>query len=138
MPDGDPYVRMVSVMRGESAEVAAGETGGAVKMRLGTVARREPLEVIVAGTSQPAEALKINERLMKGAKWKTEITSQNSSFGHFTGPISVDGTLRSNDVIIGQAEQEQLEIDLDVGDTVLLLTENDQIFYILMKVVGAV
>lgn len=33
---------------------------------------------------------------------------------------------------------EQLEIDLEVGDEVLLLTEDDQVFYIIMKVVDAV
>ena len=35
-------------------------------------------------------------------------------------------------------EAEQLELDLAVGDEVLLLTQDDQVFYIVMKVVNAV
>lgn len=172
MPDGNPYARMVSVMRDE-----AGEPGGAgpVKMRLGTVAQRAPLELIVAGVSQPAEALKINERLTKGAKWKTRITSPSGGIVRLSGPSGSLGTisgsasgemtcdgegctpelsyisggpLNISDALIeqaalketefDQAEQEQLELDLEKGDTVLLLTEDDQVFYILMKVVSAV
>ena len=137
MDGGNPYARMVAVMRGEAGEhsasrsglsgdQAAGETNqaglgaGPVKMRLGTVVRRKPLEIMVAGTRQPAEVFKINERLTKGAKWETALTAPG------------DG------LFIGQAEQEQLEIALDEGDRVLLLTEDDQVFYILMKVVDAV
>lgn len=114
MPDGNPYARIVSVM-----QTGAAERTEPVKMYLGAVTQREPLEVIVAGTRQPAEALRINERLTKGAKWKTKIDA----------PV---------DVMIDQAEQEQLEIDLDAGDSVLLLTGDDQVFYIIMKVVDAV
>lgn len=180
MDGGNPYARMVAVMRGEAGEhsasrsglsgdQAAGETNqaglgaGPVKMRLGTVVQRKPLEIMVAGTRQPAEVFKINERLTKGAKWKTKITAPvdvledparrpSASFfgptgvyGPVTGPVSPSGTLTAinngslkvDDVIIDQTEHEQLEIDLEEGDTVLLLTEDDQIFYILMKVVDA-
>lgn len=163
MPDGNPYARIVSVMRDE-----AGEPGGAgpVKMRLGIVAQREPLEVTVAGVRQPTEVLKLNERLTKGAKWKAKIIAPvdvlndqakrpAGTFADVRGPVSgaltcpgegcapeltgiTGGTLYSSDVLIHQTEQEQLEIDLDKGDTVLLLTEDDQTFYIVMKVVGAV
>ena len=173
MDGGNPYARMVSVMRGESAEqTVTGETGraglgaGPAKLRLGTVAQREPLEVVVAGIRQPVEALKINERLVKGAKWKTKLTAPvdvlkdparrpsgifTGVHGQVTGTVAcggtgcapeltgiTGGTLQSDDVLIDQTELEQLEIDLDVGDTVLLLTEDDQIFYIIMKVVDAV
>lgn len=180
MDGGNPYARMVAVMRGEAGEhsasrsglsgdQAAGETNqaglgaGPAKMRLGTVVQRKPLEIMVAGTRQPAEVFKINERLTKGAKWKTKITAPvdvledparrpSASFfgptgvyGPVTGPVSPSGTLTAisngslnvDDVIIDQTEHEQLEIDLEEGDTVLLLTEDDQIFYILMKVVDA-
>lgn len=167
MPDGNPYARMLSAMWGESGkQIGADGTGGAVKMRLGIVAQREPLEIIVAGIRQPTEALKVNERLAKGAKWKTKVTAPvdvlndqaRRPAGIFTnvrGPVSgtvacsgmgcapelteiMSGTLCSSDVLINQTEQEQLEIDLEKGDTVLMLTEDDQVFYILMKVVDAV
>ena len=187
MDGGNPYARMVAVMRGESVEhsasrsgaqgaQAAGETdqaglgAGPVKMRLGKVAQRKPLEIIVAGVRQPTEALRINERLTKGAKWKTKITASvdvlddpaRRPSATFFGPTGVygpvngtvvcgglgcsapqltsidNGTLHVDDVIVDQTEHEQLEIDLEVGDQVLVLTEDDQVFYIIMKVVGAV
>lgn len=84
LPDGNPYARMAELMQG-------GDSAPGVKMYLGTVARRAPLEVIVAGTPQPAEALRRNAAL-----------------------------------------------NLEAGDAVLALTENDQIFYIICKVVGTV
>lgn len=159
MPGGDPYARMAALMRTETG-------AGSVKMRLGTVARREPLEVVVAGLRQPKEALKINERLTKGAKWKTELTSPVENLyeeslppaavlgglsGPVDGPVSCGGercsaklsivtagTLTSETLKVYRTEQKQLEIDMDIGDKVLMLTEDDQTFYILMKVVDAV
>lgn len=187
MDGGNPYARMVSVIRGESVEhsasrsgaqgaQAAGETdqtglgAGPVKMRLGRVTSRVPLKVTVAGIEQPTDALKINERLTKGAKWKTKLTSPvdvlddparcpsavffgpTGVYGPVNGTVvcgglgcsapqltSIDnGTLNVDDVVIDQTEHEQLEIDLEVDDLVLMLTEDDQMFYILMKVVDAV
>lgn len=49
-----------------------------------------------------------------------------------------DGTLHSGVVALSQATVTQLAIDLAPGATVLLLTDDDQIFYIVMKVVSAV
>lgn len=172
MLDGNPYARMMSVIRDGAGEPG---TTGPVKMRLGTVAQREPLEVTVGGARQPAGALKINERLTRGASWKSQINSRSGRFGTLssqsgkfdllpsavTGSVTCagkgcepemtsinGGTLNSSDVLIDQAklekleldqaEHRQLELDLEMGDTVLLLTEDDQIFYILMKVVDAV
>lgn len=93
--DGNPYARFVALARGVSADsMPAGDseqagTGAApARMRLGEVISKEPLKVKVAGLNQPTEALKINERLVKGAKWKTKTTSPNSDIRDFTGPIS--------------------------------------------------
>lgn len=161
--DGDPYARMAALMRNEGA-VSVGT--GATFIRLGRVVSREPLEVSAGGLRLPAEALRINERLTKGAKWKTKLTAPvdvlndparrpAGTFDGVQGPVTgtvgcgavgcgpeptgiTGGTLYSDEVIIDQAEYEQLEIDLAVGDQVLMLTEDDQIFYILMKVVDAV
>ena len=97
----------------------------------------------------------MNERLVKGAKWKTKTTSPNSDYnglaGSVSGPVTTphgpstgalervaDSRLHSPDTTIDEATVEQLEIDLEVGDEVLLLTEDDQVFYIVMKVVKAV
>lgn len=166
--DRDPYTRMVAVIRGETSEKSTtGETQPAglganpCKMRLGKVTQRVPLKITVAGIEQPTEVLKINERLTRNAKWKVQITSPDSDYkgltGQLSGPVKCShegcspgldkvtaGELHSTDTTIGKdteasrATVEQLEIDLEVGDQVLLLTEDDQIFYILMKVVDAV
>ena len=84
MADGNPYARMAALIRG-------GDGAQRVRMYLGTVAKKMPLEVNLGGVRLPAETLR-----------------QNAS------------------------------LNLDVGDTVLLITEDDQVCYILMKVVNAV
>lgn len=160
--DGDPYAGLIALMRdqGEDANPAgdsrqAGMGAGPVRMRLGTVVSTAPLKVRTAGLVQPPSALRINERLVKGARWKTKTTSPNSDIKDFTGPISgpvqlppthgigaliefTGGEVHLPDTTIDEATVEQLELDLDPGDTVLLLTEDDQVFYIVMKVVNAV
>lgn len=156
------YSRMISVMRGEGSEVTpGGETSQAglgaapCRMRLGIVTQQVPLKIKVAGIEQPTQALRINERLVKGAKWKARLTSLDSKYNGLTGSLSgpvacagglgspklstvTGGTLHSTETSMEQTVLEQLEIDLQAGDQVLLLTEDDQVFYILMKVVQAV
>lgn len=160
--EGNPYARIIGVVRGETqADAAARESiqGGVgaapMKARLGTVTQRVPLKIRVAGIEQPTEVLRINERLVKGARWRMKLTSPQSAYsglvGALDGPISclgghgaprlgkvTGGQLYSGDTAIDEASVEQLEIDLEVGDQVLTLTEDDQIFYIIMKVVDAV
>lgn len=158
--DGNPYARFVALSRETAADTGpagdsaqAGLGAASARMRVGKVIQRAPLKVRVAGLEQPTETLKINERLVKGAKWKTRTTSPNSDYNGLTGPISgpVDtpsgpgelvrltaGEVHSTDTTIDEATVEQLEIDLEEGDDVLLLTEDDQVFYIIMKVVDAV
>lgn len=160
--DGNPYARIIDVVRGETQEDASaresiqGGVGAApIKARLGIVTQRVPLKIKVAGIEQPTSVLRINERLVKGAKWKVKITSPTSDYrgltGQLSGPVScpgghgspqldavTGGQLHSTDTTIDQAVTEQLEIDLEAGDQVLVLTEDDQIFYIVMKVVKAV
>ena len=81
-------------MRGEHQKSDPQEAIGAapVKMRLGTVTNKTPLQTEVAGVAMPASALRLNA---------------------------------------------QLAAALNVGDRVLLLTEDDQLFFIIMKVVAA-
>lgn len=158
--DGNPYAQLLALTREQAAD--AGPTGDSqqaglgaapARMRLGKVLTREPLTVKVAGLRQPTSVLKINERLVKGAKWRTKTTSPNSDIKDFTGPISgpvqgvhgigsliefTGGEVHIPDTVIDEATVEQLEIDLEEGDQVLMLTEDDQVFYIVMKVVDAV
>lgn len=158
--DGNPYASMVGLMRGQGAEYGpagdsahAGTGAASARMRLGRVVTAAPLTVRVAGIVQPTKALRINERLVKGAKWKTKTTSPDSDYNGLTGPISgpvstphgtgalielTAGQVHSTETIVDEATVEQLKIDLEPGDEVLLLTEDDQVFYIVMKVVDAV
>lgn len=158
--DGNPYAAVVGLMRGQGAEYGpAGDSAHAglgaapARMRLGTVLTAAPLTVRVAGIPQPTRALRINERLVKGAKWKTRTTSPSSDYNGLTGPISgpvstpagqgalvslTAGQVHSTETVVDEAVVEQLELDLEIGDEVLLLTEDDQVFYIVMKVVKAV
>lgn len=115
--DGDPYAAMVALIREQGAE--SGEsTPLNARMWLGRVVNIAPLTVRVAGKDMPPSVLRINERLARGAKWRAKITS--------------------SDTVLDETMTEQLALDLESGDEVLLLTQDDQIFYIIMKVARAV
>lgn len=109
----------------DMTETSADVEGAAVRLREGVVDTVVPLCVKVAGLKQKAKALKVNERLTKGAKWRVKIESKTPDFRSSTSDTVAD------------AEIEPLELDLEAGDKVLLLTCDDQTFYIVMKVVDA-
>lgn len=157
--DGNPYAALAALARsgaedGEGgASAQAGLGAVSVRSRLGRVETAAPLTVRVAGIVLPPGALRINERLVKGARWRMKLTGPSGDFSGLTGPVSgpvstpagtgslislTDGTVHSTGVVLDEAEAEQLELDLAEGDEVLLLTQDDQIFYIVMKVVDAV
>ena len=96
--DGNPYAGLVALIRGQASDAMpagdseqAGLGAAPARMRLGTVVNRVPLKVKVAGLTQPTEVLKINERLVKGAKWKTKTTSPNSDIKDFMGLVHMGG-----------------------------------------------
>lgn len=141
--DGNPYATLAALARGmdpETGESCASTQAGLgsiqVRMRLGRVVSAAPLTVNVAGLIQPPSALRVNERLVKGAKWKTKTTSPNSDYRGLSGAVT--GQVHSTDTVIDKATVEQLELDLEAEDEVLLLTQDDQVFYIIMKVARAV
>lgn len=107
--EGDPYARMLSVFRGENGPEP-------VRFYLGQVTANAPLAVRVGGVTLPAAALRMDERLTQGAQQQLRLTGAGL-------PMEV--------------QAEQLEPALAAEDRVLLLTEDDQTFYVLMKVVGA-
>lgn len=109
----------------DMTETSADVEGAAVRLRVGVVETVVPLCVKVAGLKQKAKALKVNERLTRGAKWRVKIESKTPDFRSSTSNTVAD------------AEIEPLELDLEAGDQVLLLTCDDQTFYIVMKVVAA-
>ena len=77
-------------LAGDSAQAGLG--AAPARMRLGRGVSAAPLPVRVAGTVQPTKALRINERLVKGARWKTKTTSPNSDYNGLTGPIEGPGS----------------------------------------------
>lgn len=124
---GDAYGRLYGAM------VAAGQAGArdaSLRLRLGTVRAAEPLKVDVAGTDQESARFYIADRLLKGHRETVSPSgslsvSASCPFGSHSGAGVGGGTL----VVTLQ------EPVLRPGDLVLLLTEDDQTFYLIDKVV---
>lgn len=137
---GDPYSRLVSLMR--EAGRSKGPVGP-VHLRLGTVVSADPLAVDVAGTPQEAARFYISHRLVK-EHWellRLDCTGVAEQFtlsvscpisAHSGDPGSSSGSLYTPHCVATQAEPV-----LKRGDEVLLLTEDDQIFFVIDKVVKA-
>lgn len=145
-------------MRGDAYSELAGmitEAGqpkgpvGPAHLRLGTVLAADPLKVDVAGTIQEADRFYISHRLVKEhwelLRLECENVSQSFSFSsecpHIENPHgdhqgdparASGGTLNTPHCTATQAEPV-----LKPGDEVLLLTEDDQVFYLMDKVVKA-
>ena len=136
----DPYSEMIGLMR-----EAGGPKGpvGPAHLRLGTVVSADPLAVDVAGTPQEAARFYISHRLVKEHQELlrldcadvAELYSLSVSCpisAHGGSPASSSGTLYTPRCVATQAEPV-----LKPGDEVLLLTEDDQIFFVIDKVVKA-
>jgi len=136
----DLYSGLVSLMR---------ETGqptgpvGPAHLMLGTVLSADPLKVDVAGTTQEGKRIYISHRLVKEHRELlrldcTEVTEQYSltaacpAGAHIGSSAFSAGTLATPHCLAAQAEPV-----LKPGDEVLLLTEDDQIFFLIDKVVKA-
>lgn len=137
----DAYAELIALIRGQD-NAAAGMLGSApVRMRRGRVVSTEPMCVEVAGLRQPANALWINAALVKGTAWKVKLTSPEGTFRTLIGEGGLaalpSGTLKSADATLDRADVQLLEPALAPGDHVLLLTEDDQIYYMIAKVVQA-
>lgn len=137
----DAYSGLASLIR--EAGQPSGPVGP-VHLRLGTVLSAAPLKVDVAGTTQEAERIYISHRLVQ-EHWellRLDCTGVNQNFSLSSAcPISAhggsaasgaNGTLYTPHCVATQAEPV-----LKPGDEVLLLTEDDQWFYLIDKVVKA-
>jgi len=142
----DVYSEFVDVMR--EAGAPKGPVGPA-HIRLGKVLSADPLKVDVAGTIQEGERIYICHRLVK-EHWellRLDCTDTEARFtfslscphienphgNHSEDPASFTaGTLKTPHCIATQAEPV-----LKPEDEVLLLTEDDQIFFLIDKVVKA-
>lgn len=84
--DGNPYTRFVALSRGTASD--ENPAGDSAQAGLGEVVTAAPLTVRVTGIVQPTSALRINERLVKGAEWEADIADLGGDFSELTGPIA--------------------------------------------------
>ena len=128
----DAFERIYRTMRQAGADEAQ---GGALRLRLGRVLSAEPLSVDVSGTTQEATRFYICDRLRREHRETVNLLGGSGGFSanNYTHGVTLDdGTLALRDVTLQQAEPV-----LQEGDTVLLLTGDDQTFYLIDKVVIA-
>lgn len=107
-----------------SMERAAQRTATPSPFLIGEVLSPEPLRVRAGGLDLDAEALRINEALLKGYSPKLVGTL----IGVCTHPGAVTTEVKKDDLKRG-------EHALKKGDRVVVLTEDFQTYYILCKVV---
>ncbi len=145
------YDAIYSAMRTAGAEAAS---AGAVRLRLGEVLSPLPLKIDVAGTVQEAERIKICRGLTVGSTCHASLTGTGQTSGGVSGPVSgsvacgghgspaltaiTGGMLSAETVSVADLTLTRAEIGLKAGDIVLLLTDDDQTFYLVDKVVQAV
>jgi len=135
----DPYSGLVSLI--QEAGQPKGPVGPA-HLRLGKVLSVDPLKVDVAGTTQEAERIYISHRLVQEHQELlrlacTDVTADLSIFaacgmGAHSHMDIYSGTWDTPHCVATQAEPV-----LKPEDEVLLLTEDDQIFFLIDKVVKA-
>jgi len=137
----DTYSELVSLMREAGAPKSP---VGPAHIRLGKVLSADPLRLDVAGTIQEAERIYISHRLVKEHRelLRLDCTGVTAGFAlsascprsaHSGSAASATaGTLTTPRCAAVQAEPV-----LKPGDEVLLLTEDDQIFFLIDKVVKA-
>ncbi len=139
---GDAYSEIVDMIRvAQTAPFGMGP----VHLRRGEVLGLDPLKIDVAGTPQEAERFFISHRLLKGHRetLNLECTEVSARFsltascpcpdgGHSGSSAAAEGGTLTAKAVAAVAEPVLKE-----GDIVLLLTEDDQIFYLIDKVVRA-
>jgi len=135
----DPYSGLVSLMR--EAGKPEGPVGPA-HLRLGKVLSADPLKVDVAGTTQEAERIYISHRLVKEHRELlrlacTGVTADLSIFTACGYGAHSHMDIHSGTWDTPNCAATQAEPVLKPGDEVLLLTEDDQTFYLIDKVVKA-
>lgn len=128
--DGDPYQGIVAMMKKEAAEAVAHKW-----LRVGEVLGVSPLKLRIAETEQYGDNLWINSLLLP---YEREVS--------LLGDGTLNGRLNENEAVfevdikqipeqITLKGEQSFENHLKVGDKVLVLSEDDQIFYVLCKVV---
>ena len=133
---GDPYSELYGLMR----EAGQPSGGSGVRLWRGTVLSAAPMTVDVAGTTQEADRLYISHRLVQGHAERLTVAGSGVSGALAISASCPNGshdrmTIAGGTVDLSVAAT-QAEPVLKAGDTVLLLTEDGERFYILDKVVS--
>ena len=105
------------------------ETHG-VRLRIGTVLKTEPLEIDVCGTRQEAAHFYICHRLLQG-----QVERRNVKGSLAISASCPNGSHSSMIVSSGVLTATVAEGILKKDDLVLLLTDDDQTFFLMDKVV---
>ncbi len=130
--EGNPYQKMLDIMKNEAKSIQK------TWLRVGEVVKVDPLTIRIAETEQSGNHLWINE----------QIQNEHKETVSFVGTGSLTGQLNGNRTTFSMDEEipdERIRVQgenvlkncLRVGDKVLTLSEDDQIFYVLCKVVRA-
>lgn len=132
----DPFSGLYNLMRTAGGADVPPE---AARLRLGKVLSVAPLKVDVAGTMQEAERFYISHRLTDGHTEKLSVSvsavSGDLSISASCGNGSHSAMAISSGTVALDAVATQDGPVLKKGDQVLLLTTDDQVFYIIDKVV---
>ncbi len=136
---GDPFSGLYNLMRIAGQEDAS---TGAARLRRGTVRTVSPLTIDVAGTMQEADRFYISHRLTAGHEEKLMVSGSGVSGALDISASCPMGSHDSMSILRGTVTLNAVATQdgpvLKAGDEVLLMTADDQTFYIIDKVVSCV
>ena len=132
----DPFSGLYNTMRDAGKKAIP---AGNARLLHGTVLSVAPLKIDVAGTTQEAERFYISNRLVDGHAEKLTVSGSAVSGALAISASCANGSHSSMTISGGTVALDAVATQdgpvLKVGDEVLLLTADDQTFYILDKVV---
>lgn len=136
MAEENPYQQIVGMMKEEAKKTQRRW------LRVGEVVKTAPLTIRIAGTEQSGGSLFLNEQIQNGHKEKIMLVSGLGSVvglmnGMDTVSLKVDRENEDPSHVIRVEGENQLQECLKIGDKVLTLSEDDQVFFVLCKVVRA-
>ena len=116
--EDNPYTKLAGMM-GEA------NTGGQLRLRVGTVLSMEPPKIAIGGIEADADMLRWNANLLAHRQTVTSPAGQLSisascGYGSHSGAAVTGGTLT-----------ETVKPEIQNGDSVLTLAEDDQTFFVL-------
>jgi len=109
--EGNPFAELAEMLPEQQGKKSGSNTGKLI-MRMGTVLTVTPLTVDVGGITASGNELRVNSAMLEHTETVVPSGETPPGFEASVTPV------------------------LSVGDTVLVLTEDDQLFYISCKVVS--